>query len=322
MTMSSPKTPGHVPVMTAEVLELLQPRSGGIYCDGTAGRGGHSQALLEASAPDGRVLAFDRDPTAVEAVELRLEAYGSRAVVTKGRFGALPDMLRSAGIERVDGLLVDLGVSSPQLEDGARGFSFQREGPIDMRLDPTEGEDALDLVERLDEGELTRVIGRLGEERRARRVARAIKAAAREGDLETTLDLARVVRRAVGIPRTGKVDSATRTFQALRMCVNDELGELEALLDVIPDILTEGGRAAFISFHSLEDRAVKHGLRWWSGCRCAPRTPRCVCGGATLKTLTRKPLRPTDEEIARNPRARSAKLRGAMRLEGPLGGAR
>jgi len=187
-----------------------------------------------------------------------------------------------------------------------------------MRLDPTSGETALMAIESLTEAELARVIREYGEERRSRRVARALKAAARAGELHTTLDLARVVRRAVGQSRSGRVDSATRTFQAIRIHVNDELGELDSLISDLPELLAEGGRAAFIAFHSLEDRPVKHGLRAWASCRCEPRGPQCVCGGPRLELLTRKPMMATEEEVARNPRARSAKLRGARRLpDGP-----
>lgn len=304
----------HEPVLRQRVMELLQPRSGGLYCDGTAGRGGHSEALLEASGPEGRLLALDRDPAAVAAVRQRLAGFGERAVVVHGRFGALRQVLGQAGWGCVDGLVLDLGVSSPQLDDGRRGLSFQQDGPIDMRLDPTTGETALEVIGRLGVEELARVIWEYGEERRSRRVARAIKRANEAGELSGTADLARVVRRAVGQRRAGRVDGATRTFQALRIYVNDELGELEAVLDDLPHLLAEGGRAVFLSFHSLEDRSVKRGLRRWSNCRCAPRTPQCVCVGPVLRPLTRKPLRPDEAEVERNPRARSARMRAAERL--------
>lgn len=300
--------------MLQEVVSLLRPRSGGIYCDGTAGRGGHAEALLEASGPDGKLVAVDRDPAAVGAVRRRLDRFGTRAVVVHSCFSALSHVASELGLGRFDGLLVDLGVSLPQLKDASRGMSFQLEGPVDMRMDPTSGETASEVIDRLSEEELSLRLRELGEERRARAVARAIKDARRRGELETTSDLARVVRRAVGSRRAGKVDAATRTFQALRIVVNDELGELEALLDELPDLLASGGRAAFISFHSLEDRAVKHGLRRWSTCRCAPRTVRCTCGGPLLRVVTRKPVRPQPAEVDANPRARSAKLRAAERL--------
>lgn len=315
--MRTPEKPNHhEPVMVPEVLSAMQPRSGGYYCDGTAGRGGHAVALLEASAPDGKIIAVDRDPKAIESVSRRLAHYGGRAQVVHGRFGSLRQLLDEIGVGLLDGLLVDLGVSLPQLQEPSRGLSFQLEGPIDMRMDPSsDGETAYEAIERLTEEDLARVIRDYGEERRARAVARALKRALHNGELSTTLDMARVVRRAVGRrPRAGKVDAATRTFQALRIYVNDELGELEALLEELPDLLAEGGRAAFISFHSLEDRAVKHGLRRWATCRCAPRSVRCGCGGAVLRVLTRKPIMSDPSEVDRNPRSRSAKLRAAERI--------
>jgi 16S rRNA (cytosine1402-N4)-methyltransferase len=304
-----------MPVMLDEALELLAPRSGGLYCDGTTGQAGHSRALLEATAPAGRLLALDRDGAAVEVVRSALASYEDRATVVQARFGDLPEVLDRSGLGRLDGLLLDLGISSVQLGDRARGLSFAQEGPLDMRLDPSQGETAGELIDRLNEQELANVIFQLGEERRSRAVARAIKRAAEAGELETTLDLARVVRRAVGSQRSGRIDASTRTFQALRMAVNDELGELSRLLDVLPDLLQSGGRAVFISFHSLEDRAVKRALRSWSSCRCDRRRPRCTCGGPILRLVTGgKPLRPSQAEVEENPRARSARLRAAERL--------
>jgi 16S rRNA (cytosine1402-N4)-methyltransferase len=300
--------------MVPQVLDAMRPHAGGVYCDGTAGRGGHAQAILEASEPDGRLIAIDRDPSAVESVRRRLEPFGARATVVHARYSAIRGVLEDEGFGLLDGLLVDLGVSLPQLQEPSRGMSFQLDGPIDMRMDPSRGETARDVIEGLSEEELADAIREYGEERRARAVAKALKAALRRGELQSTLDLAQVVRRAVGRPRAGKVDSATRTFQALRILVNDELGELESLLDELPEILAEGGRAAFLSFHSLEDRAVKHGLRRWSQCRCAPRSLRCECGGAQVRVLTRKPITPEADELSSNPRARSAKLRAAERI--------
>lgn len=303
----------HLPVMSREAVEALVPRSGGRYCDGTAGRGGHSRAILEASAPEGRLLALDRDPGAVEAVRRALRPFGDRALVVHGRFGDLPEVLDRIGWGLLDGLLLDLGLSSAQLDDPERGLSFQREGPLDMRMDRSRGETAIDLIERLTEEQLADLIYQYGEERRSRAVARAIKRAGRK--LSTTTDLARVVRRAVGSPRSGRIDAATRTFQALRVAINDEAGELRRALEVLPELLATGGRAVFISFHSLEDRAVKRALRSWSSCRCPRRAPRCTCGGPVLRLVTGgKPLRPSEAEIRRNPRARSARLRAVERL--------
>jgi 16S rRNA (cytosine1402-N4)-methyltransferase len=216
--------------MVREALGLMRPRSGGVYCDGTAGQGGHALALLEASGPASRLLAIDRDAGAVQRVRELLAPYGHRAIVVHARFGELPDVLARLGLGRLDGVLVDLGVSSVQLDDPERGLSFQRRGPLDMRLDRSRGEAAEALIDRLSERELADVIHAYGEERRARSVARAIKAARRDGELRDTLGLAEVVRRAVGARRSGRIDAATRSFQALRMAVNDELGELEGLL--------------------------------------------------------------------------------------------
>lgn len=301
--------------MAREALELLRPRSGGVYCDGTAGQGGHALALLEASGPAGQLLAVDRDAEAVARVRTALAPFGERATVVQARFGALPDLLGRLDTSRLDGLLLDLGVSTVQLDDPERGLSFQRRGPLDMRLDRSRGETVAELLDRLTERELADVIYGFGEERRSRAVARAIKAAWRSGTLRDTLDLAETVRRAVGARRSGRIDAATRTFQALRMAVNDEIAELDSILAALPDVLSNGGRAVFISFHSLEDRAVKRALRSWSTCRCQPRQPRCTCGGPVLKLITGgKPWRPGDDEIEVNPRARSARLRAAERL--------
>lgn len=307
----------HEPVLLEEVLSLLEPRSGGLYCDGTAGACGHARALLAASAPDGRLIAVDRDASAVARARRELEAFGDRAIVVHGSFGRLGELLEEEGLGRLDGLLVDLGISSVQLDDPERGFSFQHDGPIDMRMDQGEGETAAELIARLPEGELAEIVRSLGEERRGKRVARQLRAALEAGELRTTGDLARAARRGVGAPRSGHIDAATRTFQALRIAVNDELGQLDALLDALPELLAAGGRVAIISFHSLEDRAVKQGLRRWSGCRCAPRAPACTCGGPLLRLLTRKPVTASDDETRRNPRARSAKLRAAERLALP-----
>lgn len=312
----------HLSVMPRETLELMNPRSKGLYCDGTAGGAGHSRILLEAIAPDGRLLALDRDEAAVDVVRRVLEPFGDRAIVVHANYGDLPRLLDELDLGPLDGLLLDLGISSVQLDDAERGLSFNREGPLDMRLDRSRGETVADLISRLDEEQLADVIWRFGDERRSRAIARAIKTAWREGRLVNTLLLADVVRRAARAPRGAKIDAATRTFQALRVAVNDELGELTRLLDALPDLLADGGRAVFISFHSLEDRAVKHALRSWSSCRCAPRTPRCTCGGPVLRLVSgtpgrrgTKPLRPSEDEVRANPRARSARLRTAERLE-------
>lgn len=287
----------HVTVLAERTVDLIEPRSSGIYVDCTLGGGGHSERILERCGPDGRLIGIDRDPRALEASRARLARFGDRASLVHARFGELGRVLDDLGIERVDGIVADLGVSSPQLDDASRGFSLMREGPLDMRMDPSRGESALELIERLDDGELADVIYHYGEERRSRAVARSIKAALRDGQLATTDDLARAVRRVVG-PRTGRIDPATRTFQGLRIAVNAELDELRALCSTAPDRLVDGGVIAIISFHSLEDRIVKHAFR---------DDPR-------LAVLTKKPLEADEAETSGNPRARSAKLRAARRL--------
>jgi 16S rRNA (cytosine1402-N4)-methyltransferase len=287
----------HETVLLEEAVAALAPRDGGVYADCTVGGGGHAERLLALSSPGGRVIGLDRDPAALAAARARLAAYGERLVLVHARFSALPGVLAERGIARVDGVLADLGVSSPQLDEGARGFSFARPGPLDMRMDPTRGETAAELIARLGEQELADVLYRYGEERRSRPIARSIKRAAERGELGDTDALRRAVVRVLGPRRQGAIDPATRTFQALRIAVNDELGEIEALLAALPEVLADGGVAAVISFHSLEDRLVKHALR----------------GDARLVPLWRKPVVASAEEAARNPRSRSAKLRAARR---------
>jgi 16S rRNA (cytosine1402-N4)-methyltransferase len=288
----------HEPVMLRETVDALRPRSGGLYADATVGGGGHSRAILEASEPDGRVLAVDRDPVAVAEAQRVLASYGERAMVVHGEYAELGAILQTIGAARVDGLVADLGVSSPQLDTPARGFAFGSEGPLDMRMDTTRGPSAAELLATIDERELADLLYRFGEERRSRAVARSIVRARDEGVLATTIDLRRAVVRALGPRRQGRIDPGTRTFQALRIAVNRELEQLETLLEALPELLEDGAVAAIISFHSLEDRLVKRAFR--SDSRLAP--------------LTRKPQQASEEEQARNPRARSAKLRAARRL--------
>jgi 16S rRNA (cytosine1402-N4)-methyltransferase len=288
----------HLPVMLDEVLAALAPRPFGVYVDATAGGAGHSAAILR-SCPGARLVAFDRDPLAVRVASERLAEFGDRARVVHASFDQISKELAALGIERVDGLLADLGVSSAQLDDAGRGMSFRAAGPLDMRMDPSQGETALELIARLDQDELADVIYHLGEERRSRRVARCIKQALAAGELHDTLDLRRAVVRAVGPRRVGGVDPATRTFQALRVAVNAELEQLPSLLEQARSLLAPGGVAAIISFHSLEDRIVK----------------RAFQDRATWRRLSSKPRTAGDDELARNPRARSAKLRAASRVE-------
>lgn len=287
----------HEPVLLAETLAQLAPRSGGLYVDVTLGRAGHAEAILEASAPDGRLIGIDRDPRAIDESAPRLARFGARATLLHGAFAELRSLLARAGAARVDGLLADLGVSSPQLDDPERGFSFRADGPLDMRMDPHGGETARELIARLDERELAHLLYRFGEERRARAIARSIKRAADEGRMNGTTELRQAVVRAVGPRRAGGIDPATRTFLALRIAVNGEIEQLEALLEAIPDVLEDGAVAAIISFHSLEDRAVKRAFR----------------GDPRLEPTTKKPIVPSGDERARNPRSRSAKLRAARR---------
>lgn len=287
---------GHEPVMIRQVVSLLACAPGRLYLDATLGDGGHAQAILEASAPTGRVVGLDWDAEAVARATRRLALYGERLTVVHDSFVNAPAALRALGVEVVDGIVADLGVSSRQLETAERGFSFQREGPLDMRMDRRRPTTAADLVNRLPAPALARLLREYGEERFALRIARAIVRARARAPLTTTLALARLVEQV--IPRRAwprQIHPATRTFQALRMAVNAETENLEAFLAALPRLLCPGGRAVVIAFHSLEDRLVKQAFR--SG----------------LRPLTRRPLRPEAEEVARNPRARSARLRAAER---------
>jgi 16S rRNA (cytosine1402-N4)-methyltransferase len=287
----------HETVLLEETVAALAPRSGGLYVDATVGGGGHTERLLALSSPDGRVVGLDRDERALAAARDRLAAYGARLELVHARFGELRAVLEERGVTRVDGVIADLGVSSPQLDDATRGFSFTRGGPLDMRMDGSSGETAAECIARLDESELADILFKYGEERRSRPIARSIKRAEAEGQLRTTDDLRRAVVRVLGPRKQGSSDPATRTFQALRIAVNDELGELESLLATLPELLADGGVASLISFHSLEDRLIKHAFR----------------DDARLEPLTKRPVVAGDDESARNPRARSAKLRAARR---------
>lgn len=290
----------HVTVMRNEVRDAVvaSPEATGIFVDCTLGGGGHTRALLE-KAPGIRVVAFDRDETALEAAKRSLASFGDRVTFVRSPFGRVAEALAELGISSVAGLCADLGVSSPQLDEASRGMSFRREGPIDMRMDQSSGETALELIERLGDDQLADVIFRYGDERRSRRIARSVKKAFGDNQLVTTLDLRRAVVRAVGPARVGGVDPATRTFQALRIAVNEELDELEALLAALPKIMDDGAVAAILSFHSHEDRLVKHAFVKKS-----------------FAPLTKKPAMASEEECNENPRARSAKLRAARFVAG------
>jgi 16S rRNA (cytosine1402-N4)-methyltransferase len=305
----------HATVMPDETVALLAPRAGGVYCDATLGGGGHAERILRATAPDGRVIGIDRDPAALAAAGARLAAFGDRVTLVHGAFGDARAILERLGAVPVDGFVLDLGVSSPQLDRGARGFSFRNEGPLDMRMDTTAGETAEGLIHRIGVDELADILRRYGEERYAGRIARAIKEAVMAGEVTSTTQLAALVARSVPTRERHK-DPATRTFQALRIAVNDELGQLERFLEDFPSLVKPGGRVVVIAFHSLEDGLVKNRFRDLAKESGYPPDIAAKMGlpPPTVKVLTRKPLEPSDAEVAANPRARSAKLRGAELL--------
>jgi 16S rRNA (cytosine1402-N4)-methyltransferase len=304
----------HAPVMLDEVLALLAPHDGGIYVDGTFGRGGYSRAML--AAADCTVWGIDRDPAAIAAGADLVATHAGRLALIEGQFGEMDRLLAARRVAAVDGVALDLGVSSPQLDDPARGFSFRAEGPLDMRMGGA-GPTATDLVNDLDEAALADIIFRFGEERHARRVARRIVSERAEARIETTGRLASIVRSAVRAGHDG-IDPATRTFQALRIAVNDELDEIDRGLAAAERLLRPGGRLAVVAFHSLEDRRVKRFLKARGAAGRVPsrRLPHEPEERApSFRLLTRRAARPTETEIARNPRARSARLRAAERTE-------
>jgi 16S rRNA (cytosine1402-N4)-methyltransferase len=312
----------HRSVLLDEVLAHLEPRSGGRYVDGTLGGGGHSRAILERSAPDGRLIGIDRDPEALAAARAQLAEFGDRVVTVHGCFGDLDTILADLGVDKVDGLVLDLGVSSPQLDRPERGFSFTKAGPLDMRMDPTRGPTALDLLRDLPVDDLAEVISDFGEERYAKRIARLIKEAVREDRLGTTLDLATLVAGAIPAAeqRKSKIHPATRTFQALRIAVNRELDELARFLAVFPSLLAPGGRCVVISFHSLEDRLVKQRFRDLAWTSSLPPRYAAEAGErieAVCVPVTRKAVFAEEAETDANPRARSARLRACERTAAP-----
>lgn len=299
----------HVPVLLEATIDSLSVRPGGRYVDCTLGTGGHSSAILQRCLPGGSLLGIDADPRAIEATRTRLGPYGNAVVLVNDNFGRLEDICHRQNFLPVDGILYDLGMSSLQLEDRARGFSFRFDAPLDMRFSPEQPVTAADIVNGLSESDLADLLSRYGEERYSRRIAGRI---ARSRPINTTLQLANVVGQ---IHRTGvsRIHPATRTFQALRMAVNEELSNLEASLKQAVRLLRPGGRLAVISYHSLEDRLVKQFMQRESkGCLCPVDIPRCQCGHVpTLKTVTRRAMTPSPEEVDLNPRSRSAKLRAA-----------
>jgi len=309
---------GHQPVLAEEVMKMLAPRPGSLHVDCTVGGGGHTERILEAASPDGRVLGLDADPAAIARVGERLARFGDRLVLRQANFRSLAEVAPDAGFGAVDGILLDLGLSSFQLADTGRGFGFRAGGPLDMRFDPTRGEPASALLARLDEAEMADLFRRYGEEPHARRIARAIVDGRRVEPIETAEQLAALVERAV--PRRpgprGRIHPATRVFQALRIAVNGELDALEVVLAASLELLRPGGRLVVLAYHSLEDRIVKRFVAAERrGCTCPPVFPVCVCGRASrLRSVGPQPAVPSDAEIAANPRARSARLRTAERL--------
>ena len=306
-------TPHHEPVMIDEALAGLVVRPGGRYVDATAGLGGHTERIVEAAAPEGRVLAIDRDPGALDLARERLGRFGERCIFARGDFSEIAEICAEHGFTPVDGVLIDAGISSYQIEHAGRGFSFMRDEPLDMRMDPDAPLTAADVVNGYDEERLAAVIYRYGEERRSRRVARVI---VERRPLASTAELRAAVEAALGRGR-GRIHPATQTFQAIRIEVNDEIEQLRAALEGAERVLTKpAGRLVVISFHSLEDREVKNHIATQSrDCICPPRQPVCTCDHrATLRGVPRRVLRPSDAEVERNPRARSARLRVAETL--------
>jgi len=311
----------HIPVMLSEVLHALEPKSGAIIVDGTFGAGGYSKAILEAAECE--VIAIDRDPEAVAAGRALAAKFPGRLKLVAGRFGAMDEIVNWQGIEAVDGVALDLGVSSMQLDEPERGFSFMKEGPLDMRMGK-EGPSASDIVNELSAGELAEIIGKLGEEGRSRAIAKAIVARRAEAPIETTKELSDIVARVLGRKRDEAKHPATRTFQALRLYLNDELDELARGLSAAERLLKAGGRLVVVTFHSLEDRIAKRFFASRStpgprGSRHLPETSDAAFA-PSFRLLNRHPIEPNQSEIRRNPRARSARLRAAERTAAPAHG--
>jgi len=305
----------HVPVLVREVVEALCPAPGKLYLDGTVGGGGHSEEILIESSPDGRVLGLDRDDEAIAAARQRLQRFGQRFIWRQASFANAREILAELGWGRVDGVVLDLGISSHQIDSSERGFSFRSQARLDMRMDRRQSLDAHGLVNSQSAAELEHIFRDYGEEPRARRIAQAIVAARKEKPIQTTADLVRVIEHVKGRGRRDH-HPATQVFQALRIAVNQELQQLESFFESGYEALLPGGRMAVISFHSLEDRIVKTAFRKWSRtCICPPRALRCQCGwNQKVRLLNKKPIVPSAGEAAANPRARSAKLRVVERV--------
>lgn len=302
--------------MLKVAIHMLECRSDGRYVDGTLGGGGYTEAILEASAPAGRLLALDWDQVAIERARRRFESQGERLTFHQANFANIEEVIREAHWPAVDGVVLDLGVSSFQLDDPDRGFSFRMDGPLDMRMDRTLPNTAGDLVNKLPEKDLVRLIFDLGEERWARRIAHAIVTQRKSIPFERTVQLAELVQMVV--PKTAdsrRIHPATRTFQALRIAVNQELESLRRFLSQVIDLLAPGGRLVVVAFHSLEDRMVKEQFKMWANpCRCPRNFPACTCEGSRVRLLTKRALKASEQEIVSNPRARSARLRGVEKL--------
>ena len=306
----------HVSVLLEECIENLNIRPGGVYLDGTLGLGGHSMRIAE-RLTTGRLVCIDRDETAIERAGRRLAPFGEKVTLVHGNFCDAAAILDSLGIAGADGMLFDLGVSSPQLDESRRGFSYMNDAPLDMRMDPSAGLSAYEVVNCWSAEQLNRILWDYGEERYARRISAAILAAREIKPVERTLELVDIIKSAMpAAALREKQHPAKRSFQAIRIAVNDELGAVEAMMASAPDKLNAGGRLCVISFHSLEDRIVKSGIAARErGCTCPREAPVCTCGFfQTLKSVSRKPIVPGEEERRRNPRARSAKLRVAERV--------
>ena len=297
MTLEASAEAGHIPVLLDEVIGFLAPVAGGVYCDATLGLGGHAARILQLSSPDGRLVGLDRDAQALAKARVTLAEFGDRVSFVHGRFGSLRSVLDGIGLASIDGCLVDLGVSSLQLDSADRGFSFRKAAPLDMRMDQSQGETAAEYLRRADESDIERILRDLGEERFAKKIARAIVEVRSRSDLSTTTALAELVAKVVPFRERNK---------ALRIALNDELGELERFLADAPSCLRPGGRLVVISFHSLEDRIAKRQFRALAG--------RDVTSGPHLRILTKHVVTASDDERRRNPRSRSAKLRAVERL--------
>ena len=308
---------GHVSVLLDECIKYLDIKPDGIYVDGTLGLGGHSSEIAKRLGEGGRLIAIDRDLASIERASARLAPWADRVTIVHGNFRDVAAILDEQGVPAVDGMLFDLGVSSPQLDDGQRGFSYMQDAPLDMRMDPSDNVDAWFIVNRWPEEKIARILHDYGDERYAKRIAAAIVARRQEKQIETTLELVDVIKSAMPAPALReKQHPAKRSFQAIRIAVNDELSAVSQMMETAPDRLKPGGRLCVISFHSLEDRIIKNAIHEReNGCTCPREAPVCTCGFVqTLRSVTRKPVTPTDEELVLNPRSRSAKLRVSERV--------